>query len=298
MRPIYFAAAFALALGSAACVGILDPMPGDDTPDPDPDPMSASRQMFERDVSPMLLSACAGCHVGPIDGIPLKFLGNSGVSGFYTAVTADVSITGGFNPGLSNLLRKGQHDGGNARAWTDPEKEIITAWLLSEATERGIEIDDSGIPPGGPAAPTTSREALARWSACMTLEDWNQSQVYQWANKGSDRGQCVSCHNQGAGGFYASANRQEMFEMNRYEIYIMTFFTARPKDITNPSLGYEVVVNEQKLRAKAQAVGHPSYNADGGNQMTYLRNFYNLTKARWDAGTCPEGGFPTTPPTP
>ncbi len=295
MRSTHFLAALAMAVGSAACVGSLDPMPpGDDEPDPDPTE-TLGRTMFEADVAPMLTAACAACHVGAIDGVPLKFLGNAGAAGYYTAVINEPSVTGGYEPGLANMLNKGEHDGGSARAWTATEKNAIVEWLLTEAEERGVVPVDPPTP--GTTTPTTSREALAQWSSCMSIDDWNSSLVYQWADKGSDRGQCMSCHNQGAGGFYAADDQNEMFEMNRFELYITTFFTATPVNIANPSEGYRVVVNEAKLRAKANTVGHPSYNPDG-NQMGYLQNFYTLTEARRAAGNCLPGGFPTVPPTP
>jgi hypothetical protein len=298
MRPQNYLAAIALVLSSAACVGSLDTMTGgddtgDDTIDP---PQSVARMMFESDVSPLLTSACSSCHTGAIDTIndtSYNYMGATGATGYYAAVTLDTSITGGFDPGLSNLLNKGLHDNGNARAWTQTEADAITEWLLTEADERGIELDPE--PPVG-TTPTTSREALAQWSGCMSINDWTTSLVFQWANKGSDRGQCMSCHNQGAGGFFASDDENNMFEMNRYEVYLTTFFTAAPVSVTDPSQGYRVLVNEQKLRQKANAVGHPSYNPDGGQQMQYLNDFYNRTLARITAGTCPAQGFPETPP--
>lgn len=298
MRPTHLIAALALALGSAACVGSLDTMPSDDDSGDDDSvdpPASLARQQFDAEVAPMM-TACASCHVGAIDSIPLKWLGNNGATGYYAAITAEESVIGGYNPDLANLILKGEHDGGNARAWTDTEKATIADWLIAEATERNIPLDDGTPPTGGVTTPTTSREALAQWSGCMSIDDWRSSLVYQWADKGSERGDCKSCHNQGAGGFYAADDANIMFEMNKYEVYITTFFTAAPKDITNPSLGYEVKINEQKLRSKANATGHPGFNPDGGNQMQYLRDFYDLTMARITAGTCGPAGFPTTPP--
>jgi mono/diheme cytochrome c family protein len=255
---------------------------------------------FDETVAPMVAAACASCHVGAIDAVgdtSLNYMGNEGPEGYYAAITAEPSVTGGFNPDIANLILKGEHDNGNARAWTQAEMDTIAEWLITEADDRGIPLDDGGGPTGNPT-PTTSREALAQWSACMSIDDWNTSLVFQWADKGSERGQCMSCHNQGAGGFFANDDSDLMFEMNKYEIYITTFFTAAPVNVADPSQGYQVLVNEQKLRAKANATGHPGYNPDGGNQMQYLRNFYDLTKARVTAGTCPPPGFPVTPPPP
>ncbi len=297
MRPQYLIATIALALGSAACVGSLETMqPGDDAVGDDgPDPVSAARTAFDTSVAPMLTGACASCHTGAIDTTPLKFLGSSGVDGYYAGIIAEPSVNGGFDPGLANMLNKGEHDGGNARAWAQTEKDAITEWLLTEADERGIDLDPTPPPPTG-TTPTTSREALAQWSGCMSIDDWTTSQAYTWADKGSERGQCMSCHNQGAGGFYANANDAEMFEMNRYEIYITTFFTAAPVNVADPSLGYQVLLNEQKLRAKANATGHPGYNPDGGESMGNIREFYDLTMARKAAGLCGPSGFPEVPP--
>jgi mono/diheme cytochrome c family protein len=295
MRPQTFAAALAIALGSAACVGQLNTM-GDDSTGDDTTTQSAARQMFENEVSPLLAANCAGCHAGAIDTQPLKYMGNTGAAGYYDGVVAEPSVVGGFDPGLANLVNKGPHDSGAAPGWDAAQEGIMTSWLLAEADERGI-VNDPNPNPGNPT-PTTSREALAQWSACMSIDDWLASNVASWADKGSERGQCVSCHNQGAGGFYASSDDNEMYEMNRYEIYITTFFTAAPVSVTDPSQGYQVLVNEQKLRLKANSVGHPSFNPDGGEQLQNLRDFYDLTMARKAAGLCPPGGFPEVPPAP
>src|SRR5690349_5598730 len=158
MRPQTYAAAIAIALGSAACVGQLSTT-GDDSTGDDTTTQSEARQMFESQVSPMLTAACAGCHSGPIDQQPLKYLGNTGSTGYYDAITAEPSVIGGFDPGLANLINKGEHDNGGARAWTTDEQGVLTSWLLLEAEERGIETDPNPNP--GTTTPTTSREALA-----------------------------------------------------------------------------------------------------------------------------------------
>ena len=207
-------------------------------------------------------------------------------------------------PDLDELIRRGQDklkrvlpSGGGGRAsWLVPVVLLGAFWVYNSINQ--VQADERGVVPVDPVdpttTPTTSREALAQWSACMSVDDWLSSQVYTWANKGSERGQCMSCHNQGAGGYYASNDPNEMYSMNRYELFITTFFTATPVNVADPSQGYKIVVNESKLRAKANATGHPSYNPDG-NQMNYLHDFYDLTEARRLAGTCAPGGFPEPP---
>jgi hypothetical protein len=45
-------------------------------------------------------------------------------------------VVGNWVPANASLLTKGAHDGGNAPAWTQPQKDTITMWLLAEAEER------------------------------------------------------------------------------------------------------------------------------------------------------------------
>jgi hypothetical protein len=293
MRTIQLAAVFAFAIGGSACVGSLQ-TGGDNTQGDDTTTQSAARQEFEAEVSPMLQAACAGCHTGAPDTQPLKYLGNSGTTGFYAAITQAPSVVGGYDPSLAQLLLQGVHDSGAAPAWSETQKTTITSWLASEAEERGITTQPDPNP--GVTTPTTSREALAQWSACMNQDDWNTAQMTAWARAGTDRGACESCHNSGAGGYFAINDDTKMFMMNQYEIYITTFFTASPIDLADPSKGYQVLPNEAKLRLKANTVGHPSFNPDGNNKMQHLQDFYDLTKARVAAGTCPPAGFPTAPP--
>src|SRR5687767_8178156 len=132
-RPLQTATAMrfvilALTLATAACVGTLEPIDpgggGDDTPDP----TSVARQIFEEDVSPLLRATCASCHVGTAGTAPLKFLGASGETGYYTSITGQPTVIGGWDPTQAELLTKGAHDA--ARAWTTAESDAIAMWLL------------------------------------------------------------------------------------------------------------------------------------------------------------------------
>lgn len=127
------------ALAASGCVGSLTPLDeaaggGDDTTGGG----SAAQSTFTSSVAPLLQSACAGCHVGAVGTSPLRFLGATGMPGFYTALTAEDAVIGNFDPAAAPLVLKGLHDGGNARAWTAAERTTIDAWLNAEATERGL----------------------------------------------------------------------------------------------------------------------------------------------------------------
>src|SRR5262249_10245416 len=111
MRNQMTLALVAMALG--ACVGGIDSMSGgDDTPSGSP------RQMFDQTVAPLLTAKCAGCHVGPETSSTDMFLGPDGVSSYYSTLTNDRAVNGGFNPDAATILLKGKHDG---PPWTSTE---------------------------------------------------------------------------------------------------------------------------------------------------------------------------------
>ena len=134
------AAAVVLSLGLVACVGTLEPVGGGGGDDSSAGPdggggSGAARQMFDSTVMPVL-GQCAGCHTGTPGTAPLKFLGNSGTTGYYAALIAQPSVTGNFIPANAQILLQGVHDNNLAPAFTQPQKDAITAWLNAEAAER------------------------------------------------------------------------------------------------------------------------------------------------------------------
>jgi hypothetical protein len=301
MRRTSLTATILLAvLGAAGCVGSLEPMTGDDDDDDTPAdvdagtvPASAGRQLYDRDLAAMVEQECAACHAGAVGTQPYKFLGAVGNSADnYDALVSDQAVIGGWNPALATILTRGAHDG---RAWTDAEKAKFSAWMAQEAMDRNVDL--SNPPPAPTNGPLSARQALAQWSACMQLTDWTAANVVQWANKGTNNnGPCRQCHNNGAGALFANNNAEQMFEMNRQEIFIKSLFTVAPKNLADPTQGYEVVVNEQKLCQKGAGDGqaHPNYNCQGG-AMDALKNFYNTTKGKLASCTATPA-FPTTPP--
>lgn len=131
-----------LAAGLAGCVGTLEPVDvgggggGDDTGD-DGGGGGAAEASFNSSVAPLLNAACANCHAGTPGTTPLKFLGNAGTTGYYDVLTIEAAVIADFTPTCA-LVLKGAHADGNARAWTQLEKDTIIAWLNAEAAERGL----------------------------------------------------------------------------------------------------------------------------------------------------------------
>jgi cytochrome c553 len=283
------AAILILMAATAGCVGTLDPMTGGDgdgdgTGDGDGDGTGqTARKMFDEDVSPALESACAACHAGTGTS-PYKFMGVAGPADNYAKIEADPSMNGGWNPDASQFFTH-THTGGEPEL-TAAQKTAVRNWLVQEAMERNV--DDQPPPATGDR---TARDALARWAACMDQNDWVQSGMAQWADKASAGGGCKSCHAYGAGGFIAVADDIEMFNMNRYEIFIGFFFKAQAA----AGGTFEVVANDSRACAKSDQPGHPSYICPD-NYVQNLTNFVILTKGKLAACTATPGFV--TPPAP
>ena len=288
--------AAATLLGAVGCVEPID----NGTTNPTL-PRTSGELQFDSEVSPMLEQTCAGCHTGAPESTPTKFLGAVGKNDNYAKVTFDDGVIGGWNPALAGLLTKGEHAEGQARAWTGSEAGTIESWMQQEAIDRNITIDPV-VPPPPPGPPVyDARQALAKFSACMTYADWTSSQMATWANKQANgnngNNPCSDCHSSGAGGAWMNRDEAEMFAMNRQELFIKNFFAVKPKDIGDLTKGYDVIINEAKLLSKAtrQGDGHPNFTYNANDQYVQrLTSFYDLTKAR--LATCI--ATPDFPPAP
>src|SRR5262245_29465500 len=193
----FLAALAAMALG--ACVGGIQGMPGGD------DTGGSARALFDNNVAPKLTAKCASCHVGPEISSTNMFLGPDGLSSYYDTLVNDRAVNGGFDPTAAALLTKGLHEGPE---WTEPEKQVITEWLLAEQAERGVDTST----PTGPSN-TSARGASMAFAACLSvsLTEYQTTEAYQVANMQSDRGRCYSCHEPGGSGgaYWGRANNYE-----------------------------------------------------------------------------------------
>jgi hypothetical protein len=226
-------------------------------------------QQFASSVRPMLRSACASCHEA--GGSGPAFLGAAGADDDYVQVMSS-SIVGSLEPASASLLTKGSHSG--VTWWTADQQAKITSWLELEARE---------LSEGGAA------DVMAEWAGCMTLENWNESRVYEWANKQTDQGStCGGCHADGEGRFWASATRETMFAQQRTRSGITSFFQISATGATP-----EVVPAFAKLRSKCSGTGlHPGAAVDD-EYVEYLDRFYQLTRAMLRAGVCEPPGYQT-----
>lgn len=250
------------ALG-AGCVGEIGAQV-------DGEPATEGQRMYSSTVSPLLRSACAGCHEAAGSGP--AFLGLGGDSDDYTALRSNARIVGGFESANALLLTKGAHSG--STWWSAQQQSTIESWLELEATSGTVS--DGG-------------DVMAAWASCMTLENWDDSRMGEWANKRTEDGNtCGGCHADGEYGFHANPASDIMFAQQRTQRGIGTFFQVSAATAT-PSVAPSI----DKLRNKCAGGNlHPGCAVDD-QYVEYLERFHKLTRAMLDAGLCDEPGYKT-----
>jgi cytochrome c553 len=251
-----------LLLALTACVGQI----GED----DGGGATEGERMFSSTVH-TLVRACAGCHEGAGSGP--AFLGQPGGQDDYDALLANARVTGSFDPSSALLLTKGSHAG--ITWWTSAQESTIKAWFTAEMA--------AGAPGG------VTGDVMAAWASCMTVENWNDSMMGEWAAKRtSENATCGGCHADGEYGFHANPTSDIMFAQQRTQRGISSFFqlgTDNGKPTVMPAI--------DKLRSKCSGANlHPSCAVDD-QYVEYLERFTALTRAMMDAGLCGEPGYKT-----
>jgi len=241
----------------------------------EPEPGAAGKATFSSNVAPLLRSQCAACHEA--NGAGPAFLGSDGGGDDYSALLANARVVGGFVPANALLLTKGPHAG--ASWWTGDQITKITDWLEEEAQDFD---------------PSASMDLMAAWAGCMTIENWNDSKMGQWAQKQTDQGNaCGGCHADGEYGFHANPTSTLMFAQQRTANGIASFF-----QVSAASSVPEVVPAIDKLRSKCSGANlHPACAVDD-QYVEYLSRFHQLTRAMMESGVCDPPGYvdPTAPP--
>jgi len=123
----------------------------------------------------------------------------------------------------------------------------------------------------------------------MTLENWDDARMYEWANKRTaDGNTCGGCHADGEYGFHANPTGDVMFAQQRTQRGIGSFFqvsAAGPAPSVAPAI--------DKLRNKCAGGNlHPACAVDD-QYVEYLERFHSLTRAMMAAGLCDQPGYKT-----
>ncbi len=274
----------------AGCVGAIEPPPqggnGDGDGDGDGDISvdagtpdipgsndSTPMALFEQNVFPILQANCgsAGCHDSA--GTDPKFVANQRSGSYDQFMIYKTQLI----PNLATTDKLLINGGGNHKGatFTTSDLTAIETWLNAEKSDGGG---------GGTVSP------LSIWSGCMEFADWQAADVAdRWADKNArGQGNCDACHNLGADGFMASNDDRRVFDnVAGSASFMQSYFTL------NVAID-GVIINRERLERvgnqEAPHGNHGSFNLNG-NAMAALQQFYDLTKARLDAGNCKQPRF-------
>ena len=194
------------AILSASCIVGDDPIaPADPVGEPAPPPPTSAREVFDREVSPVLRDRCASCHAGELAANGPDFLGID--ADYYEDVIRAQTIAGVALVALtaddSPLVQKGAHAG---PAFSPDEITAIARWLTAEADER----DE---PP--PATAPDYATAAAWFASCMTYTRWTTERLAELPYTLTDRAPCYGCHDSGQHGVYLGADAPATFDAHR-----------------------------------------------------------------------------------
>lgn len=246
--------------------------PGDQNPggqDPGVNPTDNPEQLFTQSAYPAINATCgangAGCHA--VNQAPV-FISADPANAYTVIKNYRDTLFPNNAANTAKLLTYGE-PGSHYSTYTAEHVNAIQQWLAAEAAQ---PIDDQPSP-------------LAVWSGCMDLAEFQQTGMADaWADKNAQgQGDCDACHQLGGDGFIASNVDTRVFKAISEDPGLMiSYFTIN-------EAGTEVIIN----RARLEKVGtqqsphqlHGAFNLDD-DAYQRLQNFYNLTKARLDAGQC------------
>lgn len=260
--------------------------PIDDEPIEDPGEGETDQLLFQTTVAPVLEANCndAGCHSVMA---PIFIVDDAAV---YDRVLAEPALHGSWNPESARLITA-MDEGHYDVVYTDDELSAVEFWIESEALNR------EGVPD---EIVQTDFQTLAAFSGCMTLDNWNQAEMGDWARHQADGQPCASCHAGGGGGFNTNPDNLIMFDKNRRHIsqspvgFITGFFLVQPNELSGePEVVPAYLKLETMSEGGADGSNHPHYNF-GPNNAYYekLEEFYNLTMLEMENTDCEENGFP------
>jgi hypothetical protein len=197
-------------LGLVGCVGGIDTPPTDD---PNPDGVGGggsgsaaaqAKQMFERDVFPIVSGMCGGCHTdGQPQGNITGFVGTSIQTAYATAVSY-AALVGDFTadaPILTKIEGDGKTPAHQTLDYNEGQVALISAWLAQELDARGA--NTGGGQGGAENAAQVSARLLAEWTGCMEIARFEAADMREVGNTGSNEGPCRQCHNRGEYRFIA-----------------------------------------------------------------------------------------------
>jgi hypothetical protein len=271
-----------LFLAAAGCVGdIGDEDPGNGSGSGSGSGSGdtrAAKEIFKADVH-VAVNRCAGPACHNVDATATaaksKFYSPDAEASYQATVKAPNLIGSPEFSSIAPILTYVQA-GHQGLSYTPDQTAQITAWLAAETKERTPTGGGSNQPP-----PFDVKAALKEWSGCMSLENFQASNMTQaWSTLAADNLQkCLNCHNGGVAGFLISANAQQFFTgLSTQAAYLIKYFSV---DVA----ARKVVVGTGAFDSANKIVGHPTFPIENAG-MVALKKFYDLTVARKEANQC------------
>jgi hypothetical protein len=249
----------------------------------DPVQVETAHSYYVKTLWPLLIETCGGCHNPD---------GQVGAPAFLD-YDAELSyeMTRGFQGGLfikppteSLLTNKGLHDG---PGMSTEQYDAASTWLDMEIKEGGGGTTMMTTTTTGGVTKPTLEEMLTSFAACMDYDLWLATGMDKFPLQQTNAaGACTSCHNQGTGAVWLSADPLETFEKNKMFPYIMRLITpiyegTDPVDLA-PSQRF---INKGTEACANPPICHPKYNLSTEN-IQALESFVGTTLTKWQNGTC------------
>lgn len=142
------------------------------------------------------------------------------------------------------------------------------------------EPSEPSQPPVGETPAQVAERLLTTWQDCMQLEDFQTARMApSWSQMTASTGQrCEACHQDGIGGFIATANEQRFFETLKTDRYYLMQY------VTPDVVAGTMIVNDRSVHdAGSGAVPHaehPRYDPASNGGMATLQHWYDLAQAR------------------
>lgn len=232
-----------------------------------------AQSLFIHNVQPFISTECASCHAVDKQAAGPKFLGSDGT--YYGNLITDPRFANN-KPDQSFLITHKHMPGPGAGSdLTMAQAMNVINWLSQELNERQL--------PPPPVKITIATDALTKFASCMTLTDFQTSQANQIynTNTNGNTGRCNSCHNNGEHDVTLSADENLTFQGLTDMRHLLRFVVA---DVQTDGTCKDII-QANRLWQRGQEPGHPQYNP--ANIQSWVDQFYQLTYAKWKAGTCP-----------
>jgi hypothetical protein len=242
-----------------------------------------AREYYLEEVHPSIVKTCGSCHTATAELAP-GWMDVDPVASYELSKNYPGCITE--DPANSAIIIKPAHEG---PAFTDVQKGLFGKWINMELDEKGSTGSSMGSGMTTSSGKTV-KQLFDEFANCMDLDLWKGAGMPLIPNQDTnDSGQCMSCHNQGAGGFFASNDVAETFAMNKTFPYIMrlvvpVYVGTEPTDLA-PSLRIQQKGVEQ-CQAANQDICHPKYSLTPEN-VAAIEKFQSQTLQKWKSGACP-----------